>query len=151
MIVVLVTVKQPTGAGDMDLPNASFIKLSSSSSSAASNKGENAYLTKHCLENKRLYFKAMSMNQKLDKKNNDICYLWLLAEGLHRTMMTHRMTENKRCQKASSTHSSLQSYRQDSIYNIMHINHHFQYFYLNVQNLHLAFLLPLCRFSFCVV
>lgn len=36
--------------------------------------------------------------------------LWLFADGLHKNMMTSRMIENKNLQKASSTHSSIQSF-----------------------------------------
>lgn len=35
--------------------------------------------------------------------------LWLLADGLHRIMMTKRIIENNKRQIASSTHSSCQS------------------------------------------
>lgn len=42
-------------------------------------------------------------------------YLWLLADGLHKNMMTSRMMENKNLQKASSTHSSIQSFAQKQI------------------------------------
>jgi len=38
-------------------------------------------------------------------------YLWLLADGRHRNMITNKMVENKKRQKASSIHSSLQSCR----------------------------------------
>ncbi len=38
-------------------------------------------------------------------------YLWLLADGLHKNMMTSRILENRKRQKASSIHSSLQSYK----------------------------------------
>lgn len=43
-----------------------------------------------------------------------LLYLWLLADGRHRNMMTNRMMENKKPQKASSIHSSLQSCREAS-------------------------------------
>jgi len=36
-------------------------------------------------------------------------YLWLFWLGLHKTMMTIRMMENRRCQNASSIHRSRQS------------------------------------------
>lgn len=44
------------------------------------------------------------------KFKNSAC-LWLLADGLHKNIMTNRMTENKNLQKASSTHSSIQSFQ----------------------------------------
>lgn len=40
--------------------------------------------------------------------------LWLLADGLHKMMITSRMIEKRMCQKASSTHSSFQSYKQQN-------------------------------------
>lgn len=39
--------------------------------------------------------------------------LWLLAEGRSSTMITSRMVENRRRQKASSTHKSLQPCGKD--------------------------------------
>ena len=41
--------------------------------------------------------------------HQEVTYRWLFAVGLHNTMMTMRMMEKRRCQKASSTHSSFQS------------------------------------------
>lgn len=40
--------------------------------------------------------------------------LWLLAEGRSSTMITSRMVENRRRQKASSTHKSLQPCGKDT-------------------------------------
>jgi len=40
----------------------------------------------------------------------EVLYLWLFAEGLHKKIMTSRILENRKRQKASSIHSSLQSY-----------------------------------------
>jgi len=36
-------------------------------------------------------------------------YLWLFAVGRHRIMITNRTIENRKCQNASSSHSSDQS------------------------------------------
>ena len=36
-------------------------------------------------------------------------YLWLFAVGRHKTIITSRTIENKKCQKASSSHNSDQS------------------------------------------
>ncbi len=52
--------------------------------------------------------------------------LWLLALGRHRTMMTIRMTEKRRCQKASSTHSSRQSWNKHVMHHRMHLCSEFQ-------------------------
>lgn len=43
-----------------------------------------------------------------------LIHLWLLFVGLHRIMMTKRITENNSFQKASSTHSSFQAYTKVS-------------------------------------
>lgn len=42
-------------------------------------------------------------------------YLWLFADGLHKNIMTKRTMENKNLQKASSTHSSIQSFQHRQI------------------------------------
>lgn len=42
--------------------------------------------------------------------------LWLLAEGRSSTMITSRMVENSRRQKASSTHRSLHPFRKQSVF-----------------------------------
>lgn len=76
------------------------------------------------------------------RQNNP--YLWLLAEGLHSTIMTQRMTENKRCQNASSTHNSLQSYNTSQILNLKMttLAHSYQFFYTYFQ----SELKNLCKF-----
>lgn len=45
----------------------------------------------------------------VQQRSHALIYLWLLADGRHRNMMTNRMMEKRKPQKASSIHSSLQS------------------------------------------
>lgn len=87
-------------------PKASFIMGSFSSSSlSSSSRGLKAYL--------RETQSFTLLLQKLESRTNPTAppYLWLLADGRHRNMMTNRMVENKKRQNASSIHSSLQSCR----------------------------------------
>ena len=42
-------------------------------------------------------------------------YLWLFAVGRHNTMITKSTRENRKCQKASSSHNSDQSYKNTTI------------------------------------
>lgn len=61
---------------------------------------------------------SVTKRQTVKENNPDMTspphlpYLWLLADGRHRNMMTNRMMENKKRQNASSIHSSLQSCRR---------------------------------------
>ena len=56
-----------------------------------------------------LYFDLRALNNHL-KLPIVRPYRWLLLLGLHRTMMMRRMMEKSRCQKASSTQISFQSW-----------------------------------------
>ncbi len=69
-------------------------------------------------EGNRLYF-TVKKRETVKKQPRQPLYLWLLADGRHRNMMTNRMMENKKRQNASSIHSSLQSFRhtQREIFN----------------------------------
>lgn len=40
-------------------------------------------------------------------------YLWLFADGLHKNIITRRMSEKRKLQNASSTQRSIQSYSKD--------------------------------------
>lgn len=51
-------------------------------------------------------------SQNISNISYTVPHLWLLADGRHRNMMTNKMMENRKRQKASSIHSSLQSCRQ---------------------------------------
>lgn len=85
----------------------------SSSSLSSSNRGLKAYLTE-----RQTGFTSQFKKTKKSKKTKQPTptspppYLWLLADGRHRNMMTNRMMENKKRQNASSIHSSLQSCRR---------------------------------------
>lgn len=78
--------------------------FSSSSSLSSSSRGLKAYLTE-------THSVTLTL-RRLKRRNPPPTtppHLWLLADGRHRNMMTSRMVENRKRQKASSIHSSLQS------------------------------------------
>lgn len=82
-----------------------------SSSSESSMRGVKAYLRvgKARMSDNIRWNKCFKNVFKCLKKKGAAC-LWLVADGLHKNIMTNRMTENKNLQKASSTHSSIQSF-----------------------------------------
>lgn len=81
---------------------AEALNSSISSSSESSIRGVKAYLcrTHGLMRGKHLCIRPWRTS-----------HLWLFAEGRHKNIIMSRTTENKNLQKASSTHSSIQSFK----------------------------------------
>lgn len=81
---------------------AEALNSSISSSSESSISGVKAYLCgiQGLMKGKRLCIRPWRTS-----------HLWLFADGRHRNIIMSRTTENKNLQKASSTHSSIQSFK----------------------------------------
>lgn len=81
---------------------AEALNSSISSSSESSIRGVKAYLCRihGLMKGKRLCVRPWRTS-----------HLWLFADGRHKNIIMSRTTENKNLQKASSTHSSIQSFK----------------------------------------